>query len=183
MNPYIKFAYYISITVWSQLSQVKIFCAFVDWCFWCWLKNIPVLFSSLLTSVKSYLGVQCSSLFLSRERSLCVTGRLGRGKKKGADGMMGREKRRREADILFLFPSSTARFLCFNHCYFYWNGKRELDSKKSPSCDLTCGKSKREPLRRREKAVSIMKLPFYFFEIWSIDFCPHRIEATDGSTY
>ena len=56
--------------------------------------------------------------------------------------MMGREKRRREADILFLFPSSTARFLCFNHCYFYWNGKRELDSKKSPSCDLTCGKSK-----------------------------------------
>ena len=93
--------------------------------------------------------------------------------------MMGREKRRREADILFLFPSSTARFLCFNHRYFYWNGKRELDSKKSPSCDLTCGKSKREPLRRREKAVSIMKLPFYFFEIWLIDFCPHRIEATN----
>ena len=37
------------------------------------------------------------------QRSLCVRGKLGRGKKKGAHGTMGREKRRREAAIFSVF--------------------------------------------------------------------------------
>ena len=46
------------------------------------------------------------------QRSLCVRGRLGRGKKKGAHGTMGREK------IFSVFPSSSACLLCFNLTLF-----------------------------------------------------------------
>ena len=52
------------------------------------------------------------------QRSLCVRGRLGREKKKGAHGTMGREKRRRETAIFSVFPSSTACLLCFNLTLF-----------------------------------------------------------------
>ena len=51
------------------------------------------------------------------QRPLCVVRRLGRGKNE-------REGKERKRGIS-LFPSSSARFLFFYFCYFYWDTQRE----------------------------------------------------------
>ena len=85
----------------------------------------------------------------SAKASLCLR-EAGEKEKESARGTMGREKIYerliREAPILSLFPSSSARLLFFHYCYFYWDtqweplrrrercGRKEIDkSRVSPS--------------------------------------------------
>jgi len=72
------------------------------------------------------------------QKPLCFVRGLGRGKKESARGTMGRGKRGRETPIFSLFPSSPARLLFFDHCFFYW------DTQWKPAClgerdKLDCG--------------------------------------------
>lgn len=50
-----------------------------------------------------------------RQRTLCVVGRLGRKKAHGDSA----------GAAFSLSPSSPARLLFFDYCYFYWDTKRE----------------------------------------------------------
>ena len=68
----------------------------------------------------------------SAEASLCC-GEAGEKEKERARGMMGRGKREEPFPAFSLFPSSPARFLVFDYCYFYRD-------------------TQREPLRRRERS-------------------------------
>lgn len=62
---------------------------------------------------------------LCRGALLCVVGvgRLERGEKKAPERRWKEEERNSEteAPAPSLFPSSTARLLFFDYCYFYWN--------------------------------------------------------------
>ena len=83
---------------------------------------IPFLFSGfkLLLPLTSLLPQNLSP----SQRPLCVIGRLGRKKKKarGARWEGGREEK---SFPFSLFPSSSARVLFFDYCYFHWDTQRE----------------------------------------------------------
>ena len=102
------------------------------------LQSISIKFAfECIRNIKhSYILKNSSFSLASAEASLYRREAVER-EKEDTRGTMGREKRR--SQVFHLFPSSPARFLFFDYCYFYWD-------------------TQREPLRRREVHSFLQKL-------------------------
>ena len=76
-------------------------------------------------NIASYADVFRRSSPCPPQRPLSVVERLGR-KKKRARGARWEGEERGRVPAFSLFPSSHARFLFFDYCYFYRDTQREL---------------------------------------------------------
>ena len=97
--------------------------------------SINFAFECIRNIEHSYILKNSSFPFPSAEASLYHEEAGERKKESARENGKGKEKKRGSS----LFPSSLARFLFFDYCYFYWD-------------------TQREPLRRREVYSLLQKL-------------------------
>ena len=75
-------------------------------------------------------NIQVINTICKVNRPLCVVGRLGRVKK--------RKRAEDDGRLFSLFPSSLARLLFFDYCYFYWSAQRELVRRREVQTNDVC---------------------------------------------